>query len=263
LDNALGLLGPFNIFHLWSLSIEEQFYLIWPWLVRRVLSKRMLRVICVVGIVTALLLRLALLQTKISPWWLYTSLPTRMDALLAGALLALIPLPPLRMAGTAAVGAGGVFVASAVAHHSVFFLSPSIAGVGYTAAVILATSLLVMSLYPATLVSRVCTWKVLRFYGRYSYGLYLWHYLFSQQFGGMRKWVSARVPHVLPAAVMSFLLILACSTMFAFASYWMIEQPFLKLKRRYGSERQPKAGRNFDVGKPWSLSWRQRQASTE
>jgi hypothetical protein len=44
------------------------------------------------------LLRLTLLALHVQPWWIYESLPTRMDSLMMGALLALSPLPSLRTA---------------------------------------------------------------------------------------------------------------------------------------------------------------------
>src|SRR5262249_22300996 len=67
-DNSIGSLGPLNLFHVWSLSVEEQFYLIWPWLVGSSLSKGTLRRVCLAGIVAAPVLRLVLLYGHAQPW---------------------------------------------------------------------------------------------------------------------------------------------------------------------------------------------------
>ena len=232
-DNSLGWVGPFNLFHVWSLAVEEQFYLIWPWIVGGRWSRETLRRVCLAGVVAAPLLRLALLALHVEPWFIYQSLPTRMDSLLMGALLALSPLPSLRAAravGGAALMALGV---SVWAGHSAFFLGRPMQGLGYSALACLAASVLTMSLYPATMAHQICSWKVLRFYGRYSYGLYLWHYLFMQQFGALNAWVTQHIRTQLAAAAVSISLILLCSTAIAMASYRLLEQPFLRLKRRF------------------------------
>jgi peptidoglycan/LPS O-acetylase OafA/YrhL len=232
-DNSLGWLGPFNLFHLWSLAVEEQFYLIWPWIVGAQWSQKKLRRLCIAGIVVAPLLRLVLLALHVQPWWIYQSLPTRMDSLLMGALLALSQRPSLRLART--VGGVALMVLGVLVWigHSTFFLSRSMQGLGYSALACLSASVLTMCLYPATIANRLCSSKVLRFYGRYSYGLYLWHYLFARQFGELQAWVAARVQTPPVATALSFSLILLCSTAIAVASYRWLELPFLRLKRRF------------------------------
>ncbi|QNI35251.1 acyltransferase family protein [Edaphobacter albus] len=235
IDSSLGLIGPFNLFHIWSLAVEEQFYLIWPWLVGLRVSEQTLRRVCIAGILLAPLLRFALLHMHVEPWWIYQSLPTRMDSLLMGALLALIPLPSLRQARTAGGIAILVFGISVWLGHSAFFLSRSIQGIGYSAFALLSASTLVMGLHPATLVSRICSWKVLQFYGRYSYGLYLWHYFLSQPYGLLKGWVGSKIPWVGLAGIVSFILILLVSTTIAVISYHALELPFLRLKSRFSS----------------------------
>jgi peptidoglycan/LPS O-acetylase OafA/YrhL len=232
-DNSLGTLGPFSIFHLWSLALEEQFYLIWPLIVVSKLSRETLRRICIGAMITAPLVRLSMLHNSANPSWLYQSLPTRMDALLAGALLSLIPLPSLNMARmTGAVALLG-FSWLAWRGHSFFFLSRPIQGLGYSAVALLCASVLVMCLHAGTITEHVCSWRVLRFFGRYSYGLYLWHYLFLRQFEMLTAFVQRHVTMPFVAAVVSFGLILLCSTAIAFVSYRLIEQPFLRLKKRF------------------------------
>jgi len=235
LDDSLAQIGPFQVYHLWSLAIEEQFYLIWPWILGSRLSKESLKKICVVGIVAALLLRLVMLHAHVYTLWIYQSLPSRMDALLMGALLALIPRPSLRTAKMAGFAGLLVFGATVAAGHSAFFQSRPIQGLGYSALGVLAASILTMNLYPATIASRIFSWKILRFYGRYSYGLYLWHYFFLQQYGALKLWVSHRVGSPRLADAISFLLMFLGSTLIAVASYWWIEQPFLRLKHRFAS----------------------------
>jgi peptidoglycan/LPS O-acetylase OafA/YrhL len=232
-DNSLGNLGPFNFFHLWSLSIEEQFYLIWPWLVGSALERKTLRQICVAGMIAAPALRLLLLHWHVNPWWMYQSLPARMDSLFAGALLALIPLPSLKVTRIVAATSLLVFGWLTWRGHSFFFLSPAIQGIGYSALALLFASGVAISLNPSTIVHRICSWRLLRFYGKYSYGIYLWHYLLSEQFGMLTLWVQRRVTVPLAASITSIGLILLCSTTIAIASYKVIESPFLALKKRF------------------------------
>jgi peptidoglycan/LPS O-acetylase OafA/YrhL len=235
-DGSLRWLGPFNLFHTWSLAVEEQFYLVWPWLVGSRMSKRTLRRVCFAGAVGAPLLRLALLHANVQPWLIYQSLPTRIDSLLAGALLALMPLPSLRAAriagGVAVVVLGFVIWKG----HSSYFLTRSMQGLGYSALALLSVAVLVMSLWSGTVAQRVCSWGVLRFYGRYSYGLYLLHYWFSRAFRSLQDWIMQH--SVVPAmgAFLSFSVILFCSTLMAVASYRWLEQPFLRLKERFSPE---------------------------
>lgn len=82
--------GHAAVGHFWSLAVEVQFYLLWPFIVFSVASKRALAWICVVLLFAALLLRVVLTQAGIEWHVTYGYLPTRMDGLLAGALVAVL-----------------------------------------------------------------------------------------------------------------------------------------------------------------------------
>lgn len=236
IDDSLAKVGAFEMFHVWSLSLEEQFYLVWPWLVGGKLSKETLKKICIGGIVLAPILRLIMLHEHARTLWLYQSLPARMDALLMGALLALIPLPRLRTAWMVAGGALLAFAVTVWAGHTAFFQSRPIQGLGYSALAFFSASLLTMSLHPTTVVSRIFSSKLLRFYGKYSYGLYLWHYFLLLQFERMQAWIGGRIPSATVGALVSFVAILLISTVIAVLSYRLIEQPFLRLKDRFAAK---------------------------
>ena len=72
---------------LWTLAVEEQFYLLWPTAVRRLRSPRFLLGAALAGCALAPLLRIALNLHDVST---YTFLPTNMDSLLYGALCAIL-----------------------------------------------------------------------------------------------------------------------------------------------------------------------------
>jgi peptidoglycan/LPS O-acetylase OafA/YrhL len=74
--------------HYWSLAIEEQFYLLWPLAVWR-LSRQRLLGLCMALFVLAWLVRWLMWRAHMPPDWVYESSLTRMDALVAGAALAL------------------------------------------------------------------------------------------------------------------------------------------------------------------------------
>ncbi len=79
----------FQCIHFWSLSVEEQFYSLWPLVVFFVRKRKTLMTICAGGILGAFIFRIVLTRLQVSTWILYAQLPSRMDALLAGAILAL------------------------------------------------------------------------------------------------------------------------------------------------------------------------------
>ncbi len=234
-DQSLGALGPLNFHHLWTLALEEQFYLIWPWFIGSRMSRAALVRVCWAGVVLAFCLRTGMiLHGHANGWAIYQDLPTRMDSLLFGALLALSPLPSARAAWMAAVGALAVVTLVVLRADTVWFGSLPMMTFGYTALGIFYAAVLSLALRLGSLAGRVFSFGWLRFFGRYSYGLYLWHYICSEQIDRWTAWMYGALP--LPTAVTSllcFLGILLGSTVVAVASYHTIEAPFLRLKLRY------------------------------
>ena len=88
-DGVPNFTPYFQCIHFWSLALEEQFYSLWPLVVFFVPTRQALMRICAGGILGAFLFRVALTHLGASTWMLYTELPSRMDALLAGSMLAL------------------------------------------------------------------------------------------------------------------------------------------------------------------------------
>jgi peptidoglycan/LPS O-acetylase OafA/YrhL len=234
-DQSLGSLGPLNFRHLWTLALEEQFYLLWPWLIGSRLSKGALVRICWIGMVAALCLRIVLVRHHVNDWFLYESLPTRIDSLLAGALLALAPLPSMRTAWiglASAVVAMGAVIFSA---QTMWFTSRPMMTFGYSGLAVLYASLLTLALHQETWAARFLSLRFLRFFGRYSYGLYLWHYIFSMQVERFNEWMAAVIRFPTAASLLSFTIVLLGATAVAMLSFRFIEAPFLRVKHRYES----------------------------
>lgn len=194
----------------WSLSIEEQFYLLWP--LAFLLARRWrpaLWVIATAGVVTAIVLRLILWDGGAGQWRIYYGTDTRMDCLLLGCLLALAThryspkLPSWAWIPGAAV-AGSVYAIGADVH----LWLPVIVGAG-TCLTIAAT---------LSGGAQWLAWSPLRWFGRRSYALYLWHYPLV--------YMLARENHVIP-----MWLAVTASLTLAEASWWLVERPF-KAKRQ-------------------------------
>jgi len=158
--------------HLWSLSVEEQFYLLWPALLALVLRWRADMVPRVIWLGIAVVMADRLLLFPDPHVDLYVRTDARADSLLIGALLAWLwahgTLPKLpRAAPWCATGLIVFFIATSR------ILSASLYNGGFTlfagavAVVILAV---VDSGWGSTLRARP-----IRAVGRVSYGLYLWH----------------------------------------------------------------------------------------
>jgi peptidoglycan/LPS O-acetylase OafA/YrhL len=170
--------------HYWSLSVEEQFYLLWPLVVvvvlavarRAGLGHRGL-LIALIGVLTAASLVYGVWFSEFAAQQAYFSTLARGWELGLGCVLALVLPAGLRMprALAAAMSAGGVAVlawltvtlSDDVAYPGWIALAPTVA----TVAIIVAGTATV-----ATLPIRVLSQPPLQYLGRISYAWYLWHW---------------------------------------------------------------------------------------
>jgi peptidoglycan/LPS O-acetylase OafA/YrhL len=90
---------PSPLQHLWSLAVEEQFYLLWPLLLTLLLSRwrpRRVLFITLVGAALSAFLMAVLYQPDVDPSRIYYGTDTRAAALLIGAALAFVWQPGLK-----------------------------------------------------------------------------------------------------------------------------------------------------------------------
>jgi peptidoglycan/LPS O-acetylase OafA/YrhL len=180
---TFGRPSPFG--HLWSLAIEEQFYLVWPLLLTLLFARirRPKRVAAYIG-GAALLSASAMwiFYSSADPSRVYYGTDTRAAGLLIGAALAVVWRPWIpgyksrigpRTLELAAVGAGAILVWAFVRwdEFSSFTYRPGIQIVALASAVLVAASV-----HPETRLHAILGWKPLRWIGRRSYGIYLWHW---------------------------------------------------------------------------------------
>lgn len=174
-------LGPFE--HLWSLAVEEHFYLLWPMMLVAILGtggRRRLRValaIVIVGAVASALLRFALADNILHTvnWT-----PCRASGLFVGCALAIVVhgdqsgLLAVRQRVWTVAGAASLAVI-AVLGSTIF---ESVRGDLYALPLVdLATAILIVGLIlaPGPLTAAL-SWRPLQRTGRLSYAAYLWHY---------------------------------------------------------------------------------------
>lgn len=241
--------GPYLRFnHLWSLAVEEQFYLLWAPLVFLLKGRRRIMIGCAVGIVTAVTLR-AVGIGHVRPNVLYENLFTHMDAILCGSMFALgirgrraeawLSKPRLRwmiVGGLMLLGAG------CVASHSLFDQRGPILLVGYIGNDLWCTGLLGLALLDGTVTNRVLNNRLLRVIGRYSYGLYLWHEVPAPAFESLMQRIQHSFGPLWLGNALGCGAVFAISMVVAMISFHLIELPFLHLKRYFSYDRRGAAG---------------------
>jgi peptidoglycan/LPS O-acetylase OafA/YrhL len=245
---------PGHTTHLWSLAIEEQFYLLWP-LVVFFASRRRLVQVCVGAIVFAELTRIGLHYTAPDGIGAYALMPARIDALAIGALVAVLAREPsgaatlLRFARPVMLGAalwlaiiiGWTQLASG---ETLPPLDVRVQLGAYTAISLFFGALLVRAVAApdSSRSARVLSSATLAAFGRYSYALYLIHILVRNVFHGQLMQAGGRLPTVLgsqlPAQVGVLLAGVGISYVLAFASWHLFEKHFLALKRFFNYERR-------------------------
>ena len=230
--------------HLWSLAVEEQFYLLWPFVVLA-LSRRHLMRVCAGAVTASFLIRCGMRAFHATPEMVYLLLPTRMDGLAVGAAIAIAARgseglarwlrPALIAMGVAGVG----FSAVVIVEHGFDAFGIPMQTFGYSLLAIVLGGVLVVVLIRQP---RLLADPRLVFFGRYSYGLYVLHpvCLILLPWLGFTadKWPTVMGSHV-PGVLLFGLVSTSMSVIFALISWHCYEKHFLKLKRLFPYQRAP------------------------
>ena len=226
--------GPLAV--TWSLAIEEQFYLVWPWVVRY-RSPGEVRRLATFVICLSPALRLYLSSHGVN---LYANAFCRLDGLMAGALLALIvrsdaclPSRFVRRAWiTLAIALPLAFATEAVHARWIVF---SLSAMASASVVYLALC------SPQGWFQRALTNRFLVYTGTISYGLYLLHKI---------PFDLAKRAHVDRHPLLALPILLAACYALAALSWNLLERPFLTLKRHFpldvGEHRRDSVSRHAD-----------------
>jgi peptidoglycan/LPS O-acetylase OafA/YrhL len=225
--------------HLWSLCVEEQFYLLWPlavWFIRD--RVKLIRIAAALSLL-ALLLRVVMLAhfpLDVADRWIIHTLPFRMDDLFIGAILALLLRGPHAALWQRRISR--IFFPAAAGTIAIFCLGPYTQtrwtdSIGLTLIGLAGAGLICSTLRLGTPAGRFFHLKPLRTLGKYSYGFYVYHLLFRPAW--VQLFIVTEV-HVHSLAL-NGVLIMGCNFLTVFLvsklSYELIEVRFLRLKRHF------------------------------
>jgi len=262
-DLALGWnVLELRIGHLWSLAVEEQFYLLWP--VALLLAGRRVLPLSL-GLIAAVWIWRTILFVDGASWLrLCAGFDTRLDAILLGCVAAIIwARPDVRVKISRALSGTWTPVVLVIA------MVASAAALGHPSerqslraqllfwdlnlplfTLLTAALILTLLVHPTSRVTRFLSHWLLVWLGRLSYSLYLWHVV------AFKVWPNLEITFLRSAfpdlPLLGFLLAqvpnevgrLLLSVAFASASYYLIERPFLALKKRWESDRLPVENRD-------------------
>jgi peptidoglycan/LPS O-acetylase OafA/YrhL len=233
-----------DIGSLWSLCVEEQFYLLWPAVIFLVRGRKKLMYICVVVAVLTMAGRIVLCRhAGPSPSWsswvlIYWSTYTRCDTLLIGAWLALYLRGRQMSIAQLRWTAAGLFWIPVVClvvglrfwPNVGMLTNPFTLSVGYTLIALAAMGLLMRTLDERGWIARIFEFKPLAGLGVISYGFYFYHSIPWPIWS--RIWEQhPRLLNVIPFVAFALTLALA------WTSYRFLETPFLRLKKVLAPQR--------------------------
>ena len=189
---------PSPLLHTWSLAVEEQFYLVWPavcWVVLRRWGRRGLAVAALTGVALSVAATLVLAGTGAGTDRLYYGTDVRAQEVMVGALLAVlgprlsrwrlgsvrrpehqVGSARVRQAVLAAMGTFGL-VGILVMFHGVSGTGDFLYHGGFLVVAIATAALVALVVHqPGAAVPRLLSLSPLRYLGRISYGVYLYHF---------------------------------------------------------------------------------------
>lgn len=227
----------FNLNHLWSLAVEEQFYLVWP-LVIWLLPTRVVGALCAVIVIISPSLRLWTAEQFGQEWYnciaSYVLPYCRMNGLAAGAFLAIA----LRLEWHKMIFPLDRWIARFVLVYCAWNMARILLNVNelalgtYAALAFAALVWLALNDHPKALVRRIFENPFLVDLGKYSYALYIFHQMFEYEW---KSWFWGPMRTMgLPLGISQLiyaLLAFGGTYLLARVSWVLIEQPMLRLKR--------------------------------
>jgi len=232
-----GWSPQFLTWQLWSIAIEEQFYLGWP-LILRSCTRR--------GLVRAALAMLAITFLARTVCWfagapsslIWTNTLTRLDPLATGILIGVLMMDKrLHAPGAARValvvaGLATILTVQAWCDHLKTPATALMLFIGYPAAslgcAMIFFGALGARMNPQSMRNRIATYL-----GKISYGLYIWHLLALELAIWMLKRPIPLVGDWIESSIFISLCGFALTIAMAMASYHSLELPFLRLKSRF------------------------------
>lgn len=231
---AFSIHPPDFLGHTWSLSIEEQFYVVWPIILLTMLrvSKKRHHVVVIAAAIALLswIFRVYLSMNAATPERLYNGLDTRADTLMVGCTLGILLSSGLvsekskKILQKLLVVIAPISVAFLLAFSMLSKrLDPLMDYWGYVAVGLLTAALVLdILMTPQSIVRKFLAMRWLVWVGSISYGLYLWHF-------PIYKTMSALGFHGFAIITVGSLV----TFMVAALSYYVVERPILKLKKRF------------------------------
>ncbi len=221
---------PFSVASpLWSISVEEQFYIFWPPLMRLAGINRV-KQLAIGLLLLALATRVVLAASAVEHPAVWCNTVARLDSIALGALLAAVlsgRIPRINSFVRLLLGAVGVLLFLLVGKYLGQDGPSSVLTYLATASASVMLLIAVLRKDAQFLLQRPFSWLV--YLGRISYGLYVFHLL------GLA--LIAKVVVVNLGITLSFesrvLLSFGLTVLLAAVSYRWLEQPFLRLKKRY------------------------------
>ena len=219
--------------HLWSLGIEEQFYIVWPIVMITIAALKIPPKIAIsltaIFAVFVTWHRLDLWNNGVSWLFLYVRTDARVDSLLIGATFAYVyrhyRVPPkiLNLLATSSF-IGFIYIKY---RFGSLPLHPFLFQGGFTVIAVLAGTIILAAAEGAWFANRVLISRPLTVIGKISYGLYLWHlpvfFVLGRHVTSGPKPLRILIGIVIASAVTSL-------------SWYFVEKPFLNIKnRKYGN----------------------------
>lgn len=223
------------LYHFWSVAVEEQFYFLWPLLILLTPAKHFVRA-CVTLTLIAIAFRGGLLAAGYNTHFIHNLLPARFDAFSMGGLLAAHSLrgdlksPPLLRWALWCIPLvilsfplQTLYAPVSKVRHTLYFTG--LAGI---------FGLLIQhAQISGSFVQRFTRFSVLRFFGKYSYSLYLFHTIIRDLLPISRPGLIELLGSPVLAGLVYFVIVSTFALGVSMVTWEVLEKPLLGLKRYF------------------------------